>query len=233
MTHTNHRRGSRISLEGDFILLSMVDKNNFTQYNYKESYNSRVQRLLKICMNHDPVGLANRLPDKVQRYMKYWESSMDSGIHRITRIDEIPRAENIDYICHAVFSRKDDVEATLRDLKEADLGISIVISGLFDDIADICKKVGLEPHTVNMSLGTWGRVDLLPSKPVLELCTMCGHALISSQLTERLLDLVEKGSINPEEAAVELGKQCTCNVFNTERAVKIIERHLKNPRSVK
>jgi hypothetical protein len=211
----------------------MVDKNNIAQYDYRETYNRRVQRLLKICLNHDPVGLANRLPDKIQRYMKYWESSMDSGIHKNTPIEVVPEAKDIDYICHAVFSNKDDVEATLRDLKEADLGISIVVSGLFDEVADVCKKVGLEPHTVNMSLGTWGRTDLLPPRPVLELCTMCGHALVSSRLTERLLNLVEKGSIKPEEAAVELGKQCTCNVFNTERAVKIIKRHLKNLRGAK
>ena len=32
-----------------------------------------------------------------------------------------------------------------------------------------CREVGIEPYTVNMSLGTWGRTELLPEQPVLEL----------------------------------------------------------------
>lgn len=224
MTHTHHRRGSRESLEGDFVLLSMVDRKNEDQCSYRGPYNRRAQRLLGICARHSPVGLTARLPEARLRYMEHWESGMDSGIHRLTPKDDIPRAEDIDYICHAVFTDKGDVEAVLSDLKEADLGISIVISGVFDAVAEICGNVGLEPHTVNMSLGTWGRTERLPDSPVLELCTMCGHAMISPKLAETLINRVRKGALTPEEAAVELGKQCTCNVFNTVRAVEIIRK---------
>ena len=49
MTHTNHRRGDRRSLEKDYIVLSMVDKNNALQCNYRESYEKRVKKLLEIC----------------------------------------------------------------------------------------------------------------------------------------------------------------------------------------
>jgi len=222
MTHTHHRRGSKGSLEGDFILLSMVDKKIEAQCNYKGPYQERVQRLLRICAAHNPVGLTARLPDTRLRYMKYWNNSMDSGVYKLTPKDEIPRAENMEYICHAVFTDRKDVEAALRGLKEADLGISIVISGVFDVVAKICKNVGLEPHTVNMSLGTWGKTELLPESPLLELCTMCGHAMVSSKLVEKMVNLVRKGVKTPEEVAVELGKQCTCNVFNTVRAAEII-----------
>ncbi|MDH5792328.1 MAG: hypothetical protein OEZ44_09070, partial [Candidatus Bathyarchaeota archaeon] len=78
------------------------------------------------------------------------------------------------------------------------------------------------PHTVNMSLGTWGRTELLPEGPVLELCTMCGHAMVSSRLVEAMISRVRKGAMTAEDAAVELGKQCTCNIYNTVRAAKII-----------
>ena len=222
MTHTNHRRGSKESLEGDFVLLSMVDKTRMAQINYKGPYKDRIKRLLSICAAHNPVGLTARLPDTRLRYMKFWESSMDSGIYKLTSKEEIQRAENIDYICHTVFTNKNDVEAVLQGLKEADLGISIVISGIFEAVAEICENVGLTPHTVNMSLGTWGKTELLPKSPVLELCTMCGHAMISPKLAEKMIDPVRKGVLTPEEAAVELGKQCTCNIFNTVRAAEII-----------
>ena len=44
-----------------------------------------------------------------------------------------------------------------------------------------------------------------------------------------LLSQVKESSLTPEEAAVELGKQCTCNVFNTERAVTIIREYSHHP----
>ena len=222
MTHTNHRRGERKSLEKDYIVLSMVDKKNISQYNYKETYEKRVKKLLQIFANHNPIGLGNRTPDDRLRYMKFWNKKMDSGIHHFTTMKNIINAENIDYICHAIYEDKGDLEAVLRELKKQDLGISIVISGIFDEVKDVCKKVGLEPHTVNMSLGTWGNTGLLPSSPILELCTMCGHALISKNLVKQCLSKVERKILTAEEAAVELGKQCTCNVFNTKRAVEII-----------
>lgn len=226
MTHTNHRRGSKQSLEGDFVLLSMVDRNNEAQCNYNGSYNNRAQRLLSICTSHNPVGLNVRQPSTRLRYMKYWDKGMDSGIHKLTPKEKIQRAKNIDYICHTVFTNKDAVEAALRDLKEADLGFSIVISGVFEVVAEICGDVGLEPHTVNMSLGTWGKTELLPKSSKLELCTMCGHAMVSPKLVEKMIDQVRKGVETPEAVAVELGKQCTCNIFNTVRAVEIIRRYI-------
>ena len=231
MTHTHHRRGSKESLEGDFVLLSMVDKNIEAQCSYSGPYQDRVQRLLSICAAHNPVGLTARLSGTRLRYMKHWDSGMDSGIYKLTAKDEIPEAEDIDYICHAVFTNRDDLEAVLGEVKSADLGISIVISGLFEGVSEICGKVGLEPHTVNMSLGTWGKTELIPQSPTLELCTMCGHAMISPRLAEKMIDMVRKSVKTPEAAAVELGKQCTCNVFNTIRAAEIIRRHVAEDRS--
>ena len=223
MTHTNHRRGERESLEKDYIILSMVEKSNVSQYNYKEPYEKRVKKLLRICARNNPVGLGNRTQDDRYRYMRYWEKKMDGGIHHMSTLGEVINVENVDYICHAVYESRDDLEAVLRELKEEDLGISIIVSGIFEEVKAACDEVGLEPHTLNMSLGTWGKTSLLPSSPVLEICTMCGHGLISKNLVKQCLSRVERKMMTAEEAAVELGKQCTCNVFNTERAVDIIK----------
>lgn len=227
MTHTHHRLGDRASLEEDYILLSMIDEKNEAQLNYKGPYDDRIRSVLNICGKHNAIGMSARSNGALTRlrYMKYWDDGMDSGIHKQTSMEKIQKAKNIGPLCHANFSGKKDLEAALRELKEADLGISIVISGVFDEVFDACKKTGLTPHTVLMSLGTWGKTELLPKSPVLEMCTMCGHGMISRYLVDKLLENVKKGLMKPEEAAVELGKQCTDNIFNTERAVKIIRKY--------
>jgi hypothetical protein len=80
------------------------------------------------------------------------------------------------------------------------------------------------PHTVNMSMGTLGRTALMPETPILEIVTMCGHSYISPYLVEHMVERVKKGHISSEQAAVELGVQCTCNFFNVDRAEKLINK---------
>ncbi len=227
MTHTNHRRGSRESLKRDFIILAMIDPKVEAQHKYRGPLGRRVKRFLEICAKHNPIALAAKTPSGERlRYMRGWEPKMDSGVHHVSRLEEIIRCEELadDGIGHAVYTSRKDVEEVLRELKEADLGLSIVVSGIFDEVFNICRKIGLQPHTVNMSLGTWGNVSLLPEEPILEICTMCGHAMISPNLVRFLIDQVKRGLITPEEAAVELGKQCTCNIFNVVRAIEIINK---------
>ena len=225
MTHTHHRRGTQESLEKDFVVLAMIDPAVTAQHTYREAMQGRVKRFLEICGRHHPVALGARTPDRRLRYLKGWDAAMDSGIHRAARLQDITTCEDIEGIGHAVYADKHDVIDLLEELRAADLGFSIVVSGVFEEVFDACKQVGLEPHTVNMSLGTWGKTERLPKGPVLELCTMCGHAMIAPTLAETLLDRVARGVTTPEATAVELGKQCTCNIFNTVRATEIIRRH--------
>jgi hypothetical protein len=225
MTHTHHRRGSRTSLQHDFVVLAMIDPAVKAQHTYGGPLSKRVRRFLEICGRHNPTALAARTPEKRIRYLKGWTPTLDSGIHHAASLKEIMTCEDIEGIGHAVYSRKEAVVGVLQELKEADLGLSIVVSGLFEEVFDACDRGGLEPHTVNMSLGTWGKTQLLPKSPILEVCTMCGHAMISPNLVATMFDRVKKGVITPEDAAVELGKQCTCNIFNTARAVELLSRN--------
>ncbi|MBS7638568.1 hypothetical protein KEJ49_06800, partial [Candidatus Bathyarchaeota archaeon] len=140
-------------------------------------------------------------------------------------LEEVIGCEEIEGgVGHAVYTDREAVVEVLRELREEDLGLSIVVSGVFEGVFEACRRAGLKPHTVNMSLGTWGKVELLPDEPILELCTMCGHAMISRRLAEKVIERVSSGAMTPEAAAVELGKQCTCNIFNTVRAAEIIKR---------
>jgi hypothetical protein len=37
------------------------------------------------------------------------------------------------------------------------LGLSVTVSGLIEEIFDICKELGIKPHSINLSLGVWGK----------------------------------------------------------------------------
>lgn len=226
MTHTNHRRGDRASLEKDYVILYMLDPAVEAQQEYGGPIGDRVERLLDACLSHNPVAIAAKTPEKALRYLKGWEPRMDSGAHTSATLEEIAGKRGLLYegLGHTVYTKWEDMKAALKDLKDADTGFSIVVSGIFDEVFEACREIGIESHTVNMSLGSWGRTELLPESPVLEICTMCGHALISTRLVESLLERVRRGSMTPEDAAVEMGKQCYCNIFNTERAAELIRK---------
>ena len=228
MTHTHHRRGSRESLKGDYVVLYMLDPEVKAQRAYKAPLKERVKRLNEICLRYEPVAISAKYDEKRLRYLKGWEKRMDSGVHLSSTLEEIGRADELldEGLGHSVYTNREALKGVLKDLKAADLGISVVVSGVFDEVFDVCREVGIVPHTVNMSLGTWGKKELLPESPLLEICTMCGHAMISVKLVESLIERVEKGAMTAEDAAVEMGKQCTCNVFNTVRAAELVRQHL-------
>lgn len=234
MTHTNHRRGSRESLAKDFVILSMIEPTSEAQRSYRGPLEGRVRRFLEICGGHGPVAIATRAEGRRLRYLKGWTPEMDSGIHQASTLEEVIGCKEIEGgVGHAVYTDREAVVEALRELREEDLGLSIVVSGVFEEVFEACRRAGLNPHTVNMSLGTWGRVELLPDEPILELCTMCGHAMISRRLAEAMIERVGSGALTPEAAAVELGKQCTCNIFNTVRAAEIIKRTVAERKRLK
>ena len=82
-------------------------------------------------------------------------------------------------IGHAVFRDADTVAAVIKDLIDAGFDRSVVVSGLFDEVTECCNKAGSStPHTIEWSLGTWGRPRSLPPMEDLEVMTMCGHAQV-------------------------------------------------------
>lgn len=224
MTHTLHRIGDRDSLKNEFIVLAMIDPAVEAQQTYKTPLGERINRLLNIFGKHDPLAISLRSKDKQCRFLSPWTSNMDSGFHQCFSLQEIISIDRLQGVALAVYTSTDLVRNVLEELKAADLGISIVISGLFDEVNDLCRTTGLKPHTVNMSLGTWGRKESLPGSDILQLCTMCGHSLISPNLVKQMVQRVKKGKATYEEASVELAKQCLCNLFNTDRAVVIMKK---------
>ncbi|MFX1407216.1 MAG: hypothetical protein ACFFC9_07520 [Promethearchaeota archaeon] len=158
--------------------------------------------------------------------------------HKLLKIAEILKKSNpknmltekawkISSIIQAVYSDINAVKRVLKTLKQENLGISIVISGLISEIEKILSELNLKMHTVHLSLGTFGRKELLPSEKILEITTMCGHHCISSQSVEHYLNLIKKDQISIEKAAENLAKPCICGIFNTHRATNLLYALLK------
>ena len=224
MTHSNHRRGTPETLNADFVVLAMIDPVIKAQIQYRTAHQNRIEQLLTIWGQHHPVGLYIRNPDGRFRYMKGFRPEQDKGLHQTCSLDTVCRCRSMKGVGHAVFSTKEDLVRILKALSHSDLGISITISGVFEEIFDICQKAGIKPHTINMSLGTWGKTEQLPDPDILELGTMCGHALVSPNLIKSMIDKVARKKMSVQTASSELSRQCTCNIFNTQRAEILIKK---------
>lgn len=129
-----------------------------------------------------------------------------------------------------VFDDREKVTSVLRDVTDAELGISIVVSGLYNEVAASCHSVGIEPHTINYSLGFWGNKGRLPPKRILELTTMCGHGLISPNLVWHLVQKVSEG-LPVADAAREIAKCCVCDIVNCRRCELLLEEMAQDIRS--
>jgi len=168
----------------------------------------KLGRFLEICWKHGPVNLGDMKQGSV---FTYDAADIYNNVSDTT-------------IVECCFDDLSKVEAVLRDLKEEDIGVPVVVSGLIDKVGECCKKVGLEIHTVAQSLGVWGKTELLPSKEVLEITTMCGHAMVASHLVEKMIEDIKKGKTTAEKAAKKLAKPCECGIFNTNRATELLAK---------
>jgi len=121
-----------------------------------------------------------------------------------------------------VFDNKPALEGFLKEIKEMDLGLSVNVSSLVDDIREIAPHISLWPHSINYALGFRGNLYRLPDHHVLALTTMCGHGLISGNFAKKMIDMVKEKRLAPEKAAGYMAKFCVCGAFNTSRAARIL-----------
>lgn len=202
MTHTLHRRGSADELKKDYVILAMAARGI-----NREGAAPKLARALEIFAAHNPVNFGNV-----------------AGNAFTGDVAQLAAKTRDNTVSHAVFHSVDDLTAALADLKREDLGISIVVSGLFDEVRKACSCAGLKPHTVNISLGVFGKTEKLPEEPVLEIASMCGHNMISFGLIKKLVRDIEDGEETPESAARKVAASCRCGVFNWERAARVFAR---------
>ncbi len=124
----------------------------------------------------------------------------------------------------ALFVGIDELSLVVKELVRADLGLSIVVSGLTDEVHQCCRSAGIERHSVEHSLGVWGARDRLPERSTVELNTMCGHGLVSFNLIRKMIEYVKLRRLTPKKASAIMAKCCECGAFNPVRAEALLER---------
>ncbi len=208
MTHTLHRLGTDEELlKRDFVILVMPSKD----INHVGS-GPKLRRFFEIALESGAIKIGD-----CRKGNEYHQGGVDQLLKNVE-----DRA-----VIHAVFKDRDAVVRCLKALKEADLGLSVVVSGLFDEVGKCCKESELTPHTINQSLGRWGNTDKLPETGIVEINTMCGHGMVSVNLIRKAVDRIKAGKWTPEKAAETLFKPCMCGIFNPFRAAKILEQLAK------
>ncbi|MFQ6079781.1 MAG: hypothetical protein ACE5NJ_11715 [Thermodesulfobacteriota bacterium] len=206
MTHSLHRRGDRESLKDDFVVLGCPA----TGINKKGSA-PKTREFLRTCWKHGPVNLGD----------------MKTGNTYNTTIDDILDRVTDGTIVQCTFDNREKVVSLLKELKEKKPGISVIISGVADIVQGIMDEVGLgRIHTIEYSMGTWGKIERLPDFEVLKLTTMCGHAMIANDLVGKMLRDIKRGRRTPEEASLQIAKCCTCGNYNVTRGTKLLEEML-------
>ena len=206
MTHTLHRSGTVESLSIDYPILVIAaqginSKNSAPQF----------RKALEIILKHNPVNIGD----------------MKTGNYFRKGLKPVLNSTRENSIVHGVFTNRKDLEECLKELRNAQLGPSVVVSGLFSEVWDSLKKIGLKPHSLNIALGVWGKTSLLPEQSILDITTMCGHHCVSPLLVKKMISDVKRDKISIEEAARELAKPCVCGVFNPLRAERLLEDLVK------
>ncbi|MBI2832486.1 MAG: 4Fe-4S binding protein [Chloroflexi bacterium] len=140
----------------------------------------------------------------------------------------VPGVQSSTSLRHLVYDNRENMCRTLKDLEKAELGLSVMVSGLRDQVGGCCQSIGLKPHTVNQSLGLWGRTEKLPPFPVLEITTMCGHGRVAPSLVWKMADGVKRQSLDVKAAGRQMGKLCLCNIFNEVRAARLLKGLVAN-----
>jgi hypothetical protein len=202
VTHTLHRIGSEEELFREYVILAIPARG----YN-RDGAGAKLKEIFEIYRRHNPINIGVGQGN-------IFNSDIENMEARIEDRGAV----------HAVFNNEDDLVACLRELKERDVGLSVVVSGLFNHVRECCEQAGLKPHTVNTSVGIFGKTELLPERGVMEIHTMCGHAMNSFSLIKHMVGKIKAGRITAKKAAEKMAANCHCGIFNPERAELLLQK---------
>jgi len=223
MTNTLHRFGQPDSFRDDYIVFAMAAK-GINEEGSLEAHKT----FLRLALRHGPVNMGHGLTGGLYRPaahltpLAHWRRS-DDRLDPETFIAGLDSAS----VVAAVFDDAGKVEAFLREVKAADLGLSVNISGLTAEAKTCAQRAGITRHSVEYSLGFHGDLARVPDRHVLELSSMCGHGMVSHNFARKMIDWVREGRRTPAQAATYMARFCTCGVFNPTRAARVLEEARK------
>jgi hypothetical protein len=201
MTHTLFRRGELEGLKKDFVVLGMCA----TGITHTGSAAVK-KKIYEILIKHPHVN----------------SGEVKTGSEFNADLAAIRQGFEDTSVVHCVFEDKDVVIKVLEEIEAADLGVSIVLTGVFEETETCCRRAGLRPHTVEHSAGVMGRTEKLPEEPVLDITTMCGHGLVAPGLVLDMVKKVRGGKLTLSKAAARLAEPCICGIFNPTRAQSLL-----------
>ena len=222
MTNTLHRFGAPETQRDDYIVFAMASR-GINDAGAPE----KLQAFLRLAVKHGPINVGHAIkggmyhPSADLNPLAHWSRPETADPDAVVRSIDAPSTVS------AVFDDVAKVEALLKDLKAADLGISINIASLADEANACCKRAGITRHSIEYSLGFHGDLNQLPDRHVLELSTMCGHGMLSHNFARKMIDLVRENRRTPEQAATYMARFCTCGIFNLTRAKRVLEQARK------
>lgn len=199
MTHTLNRIGLSEEKPGEeIVFLCMVhDKEKPTKAD-------RLKEVTRIVAKYNPINI-------VGRPLGFDDQSIMELTKKVG-------------IVTAVFTNKDDALEMVKEIKDKQLGLSVVISALFSDVHEICENLSIDEHTYHISLGVYGQTNLLPDMDILSITTQCGHHMVSPNLVKHVVTKIRKGKMAAQEAAELLVRPCACGLINHERVKKTLDK---------
>ena len=204
MSHSLHRFGSAENLKNDFCIYARAARGV-----NRENCGDKLRKILSIYLS--------------EKYVNFGSSHSGKCYAAGLKADEYAKTLDNSYGIMVNYSDPKAVAGVLKKLKKENTGISIVVSGLIEEIRKITAEADLKLHTASLSLGIYGKKSLLSSEKTLQHTTMCGHSLVGTSFVESVTDSFMKDKITSKEAAAILAKPCTCGIFNVERCAVLLE----------
>ena len=205
MSHSLHRCGTFENLQNDYTFYARTSR-----WVNREGCGPKLRRILEILLSEKPVNFGS------SHAGKSFKAGLDPQEYALT-LDKA-------YGVACCFSDMESIRNVLEKLKETNLGISIVVGGLIDELVEAAKSLDLKPHTALLSLGVHGKKASLPEEKTLEITTMCGHGMVSSKLTQTVIEKIKSKEMSPEEGANYLAQPCPCGIFNTSRCESLLKK---------
>lgn len=202
MSHTLHRIKTESGKTDDYVVLIMPARG----INNKDCINV-YRKYMQLLYSFKPVNMGGLKIGTLA------SNSFEELMENVT--EDAP-------MLHAVYRDRDTLIEVMKALKAADYGYSVVVSGLVDDVDCCAKSAGIQRHSVDLTLGIWGDTSKLPPEGILEITTMCGHAMVSANLVNKMIEDIRKGIIRPRKAAEKLAEPCACGIFNTDKAERLL-----------
>ena len=219
MTNTLHRFGDYKNLEGDFVVFALPCRGHNTEGSVE-----KLKTFLRLALKHNPVNMGDGSSGSIFQPSKNLKPSAHWGRGETLHWEKVIEGIQNPGTVAAVFDNRDAVVDFLEEVRQADLGISINISGLVDQACECAQAAGIVRHSVEYSLGFFDKHNQLADRRTLELATMCGHGMISPAFAAKMIQMVKENRRTPEQATRTLARFCTCGIFNPTRSEQLFEK---------